>query len=66
MRRAALNSLRKLRLMKLFYSAATAQEQFRETGVRGGRGGLGKWEKVNGEWEERVKGFGGFKIEEEI
>lgn len=68
MRRAALNSLRKLRLMKLFYSAATAQVQFGK-GRRGGRGwqrGLGKMGK--GKWG--VGGAGkriwGFKIEEEI
>lgn len=38
MRRAALNSLRKLRLMKLFYSAATAQVQFGEAEGEMGEG----------------------------
>lgn len=45
MRRAALNSLRKLRLMKLFYSAATAQVQFGEAGDGGWQRGLGKMGK---------------------
>lgn len=56
MRRAALNSLRKLRLMKLFYSAATAQPQ-RECSEGEARGW--GWQRGLGKMGEGKWGVGG-------